>query len=253
MHALEIENLTKIYFSRGQEFTAVSNLSFQIKNGTVFGFLGPNGAGKTTTMKMLVGLLTPNEGSIKIFGEPPESLEIRKRIGFMPETPAFYANLTAREFLHYISDIFELDPAIKKERTERLLKEVNLSEFGTRQTRKYSKGMTQRLALAQALINNPDLLLLDEPLDGLDPFGRAEVKQILLHLKNEGKTIIFSSHILADVAEICDEVGIIDHGMLVSHGDVSDVKGNFPTLEAAFVDIVNRFRETHPASTSHEI
>ncbi len=250
MHAIELKGLTKKYLIRGEEIAVVSNLSFSIKRGSVFGFLGPNGAGKTTTIKMLVGLTEPDLGSIRILEKVPHDLSLRQKIGFMPESPAFYVYLTAREFLQSMADLFGMAKQESKNRISDVLRKVDLSDFQDMQIRKFSKGMGQRLALAQALINDPEVLFLDEPLDGLDPFGRSEVKKILLGLKQEGKTIFFNSHILSDVEEICDEVGILDKGKLVALGSVQNIMRGFSNLEEAFVGAVTRFRAGSPATHS---
>lgn len=247
MHAIELRGLTKKYVIHGEEIAVVSDLSFAVDRGKVFGFLGPNGAGKTTTIKMLVGLIAPDLGDIKILEKAPSDFSLRQIIGFMPETPAFYAYLTAREFLQSMADLFGMDRMMAKERIGEMLAKVDLSDFQDVQIRKFSKGMCQRLALAQALVNDPEALFLDEPLDGLDPFGRSEVKKILLGLKQKGKTIFFNSHILADVEEICDEVGIIDQGKLVAFGPVQNIKNGFLNLEEAFVNAVRRFRASRAA------
>lgn len=244
MESIELREVTKTYYYRGKDFAAVADLSLEIPRGTVFGFLGPNGAGKTTTMKMLVGLTTPDKGEVKIFGEPPRALSVKKKIGFMPETPGFYRYLTAREFLGFVADIFNLDRRTRASRMQDLLKKVRLDEFPHMPSRQYSKGMLQRLSLAQALMNDPEVLFLDEPLDGLDPIGRAEAKDLLLELKRGGKTIFFNSHILADVEDMCDAVGIIDGGRLVTHGSVSDIMRGFRNLEEAFVAIIRKNRNT---------
>lgn len=248
MRAIELSGLTKKYVIRGEEIAVVSDLSFAVDRGKVFGFLGPNGAGKTTTMKMLVGLTMPDSGDIKILEKAPSDFSLKQIIGFMPETPAFYAYLTAREFLQSMADLFGMKRYAAKGRIDEMLAKVDLSDFRDMQIRKFSKGMCQRLALAQALINDPEALFLDEPLDGLDPFGRTEVKKILLELKQKGKTIFFNSHILADVEEICDEVGIVDNGRLVAFGPVRNIKNDFSSLEEAFVHSVNKFRIKNHAS-----
>lgn len=248
MSVIALRGLTKNYFVRGEEIPVVSDLSFSVERGRVFGFLGPNGAGKTTTMKMLVGLTMPDSGDIKILGKAPGDFSLKQTIGFMPETPAFYAYLTAGEFLQSMADLFGIERRVARERIGDTLAKVDLSDVQNMQIRKFSKGMCQRLALAQALINDPDVLFLDEPLDGLDPFGRTEVKKILFDLKQKGKTIFFNSHILADVEEICDEVGIIDNGKLVVFGSVQKIKNGFSTLEEAFVNSVNKFRIKNHAS-----
>ncbi|MDP3962883.1 MAG: ABC transporter ATP-binding protein [bacterium] len=242
MPAIEISGLIKRYAVGDGDFTAVDGISLRVEHGDVFGFLGPNGAGKTTTMKMLVGLAQPDEGWIRILGGTPKDPGVRQKIGFMPETPAFYAHLTGREFLSFAAGLFSLPIDGMSGRIPELLGRVGLGVFADVAARKYSKGMVQRLGLAQALVNDPDILFLDEPLDGLDPLGRAEVKKLLLELKHAGKTIFFNSHILADVEEICDHLAIIDHGKIVSAGSVGEVKGTHATLEEAFVAIINDAR-----------
>src|SRR3989338_5671358 len=242
MDAIEIKEVVKSYFNRGGSSTVVDKLSLSVKQGEVFGFLGPNGAGKTTTMKMLVGLARPTSGELKVLGEKPDALEVRKKIGFMPENSSFYLYLSGKEFLSFIADIFGLSKDKKEEKIEKLLREVNLYEARDVQIRKYSKGMGQRLGLAQALINDPEVLFLDEPLDGLDPLGRAEAKNLLIDLKKAGKTIFFNSHILSDVEDICDRVGILDRGHLIASGSVEEVKRGFSTLEEAFVNIIKEGR-----------
>ncbi len=242
MNAIEIKNCTKRYSRFGKKTEVVSNLSISIATGSVFGFLGPNGAGKTTTMKMLVGLTAPDAGEIHILGGFPGALSVHENIGFMPETPAFYSYLTGYEFLVFVGDIFGLDKKTKEDRIETLLSEVGLLDAQHLQTRKYSKGMTQRLGLAQALMNDPEVVFLDEPLDGLDPMGRADTKKLLLDLKKRGTTIFFNSHILSDVEDICDVVGIIDKGKLVRCGTVKEVSAGAQSLEESFVRIITDSR-----------
>jgi ABC-2 type transport system ATP-binding protein len=239
MSEIRLHNVSKAYYGK-EDSLAVNSLSLTIKKGTVFGFLGPNGAGKTTTMKMLVGLANPSEGTIHIGGAMPDDLSIRKHIGFMPESPSFYLYLTGREFLDFIAEIFGITN--KEERIQQVLQNVDLLHAQDRYIKTYSKGMLQRLGLAQAIINNPSILFLDEPLDGLDPLGRAEVKKIILNLKKEGKTIFFNSHILGDVEEICDEVGIIDKGSLLVVGTPEKLTVGYKDLEDAFVHIITKAR-----------
>lgn len=239
MEAITTTGLTKEYFSSGGVLRAVDSLSLSIRSGSVFGFLGPNGAGKTTTMKMLVGLARPSHGELRVGGGSPEDILVRAKIGFMPEAPSFYLYLTGREFLGFVGAIFGIeDPSA----VDASLKKVDLAHGADRQIRTYSKGMLQRLGLAQALINDPEIVFLDEPLDGLDPLGRAEIKSIILGLKERGKTIFFNSHILSDVEEICDEVGILDKGKLVALGAPKKIAGAHKNLETAFVDIITRSR-----------
>ncbi len=242
MDVIEIKEVSKTYFNRGGSSTVVDKLSLSVKQGEVFGFLGPNGAGKTTTMKMLVGLTRPTSGEVRILGARPQAIEIRSKIGFMPENASFYLYLSGKEFLNFVADIFGLSKAQKEEKIDNLLREVDLYEARNVQIRKYSKGMGQRLGLAQALINDPEVLFLDEPLDGLDPLGRVEAKDLLINLKKAGKTIFFNSHILSDVEDICDRVGILDRGHLIVSGSVEEVKREFSTLEEAFVNIIKKVR-----------
>jgi len=222
---IKISNLSKSY---GKE-KIVENLNLEINKGTIFGFLGPNGAGKTTTIKMLVGLSKPTDGEIKIKGKDIE--KSREIIGFMPEDPYFYDHLTAIEFLEYMKSLFTK----QSESLDKILGLVGLGKAKNQPIEYFSKGMKQRLGLAQAIINDPEYLFLDEPLDGLDPIGRREFKEILLNLKKLGKTVFFNSHILSDVEEICDQIGIINKGKLIYCGPVKKFRGN-KSLEDAFVD-----------------
>jgi ABC-2 type transport system ATP-binding protein len=240
MEDIRINNLSKEYFTPAGSVFAVRDLSLTVPRGTVFGFLGPNGAGKTTTMKMLVGLERPTKGEVLIDGGSPSDIVVRRNVGFMPESPSFYLYLTGREFLQFVADIFDIKKATN--RIDEVLSLVELLGRENRQIRTYSKGMLQRLGLAQALLNDPQILFLDEPLDGLDPLGRSEIKHIFLTLKGEGKTIFLNSHILADVAEICDTVGIIDRGTLIAHDAPSAIARGYRDLEDAFVHIIKNER-----------
>lgn len=216
----------------------VDNLSFTLKKGEAYGLIGPNGAGKTTTVKMIVGLTSPDSGAISIFNQSNSLIEIRQRIGFMPENPAFYAHLSAREFLWFVARLFKIEKHEAKARISKILKSVGLEEAAGRAIRGYSKGMKQRLGLAQALVNQPDILILDEPLDGLDPLGRSDIKDYLLEMKKSGTTILLSSHILSDVEEICDRIGIIHRGVLIEEGEVDSVIPQGMNLEEYFVKTI---------------
>lgn len=217
----------------------VDNISLEVATGQIFGFLGPNGAGKTTTVKLIGGLLFPDQGSITINGVRAPLPESRRQVGFMSENPQFYQYLKAREVLEFVGGLFQLDSATITKRSLSLLKQVGLSEAAELPVKKFSKGMHQRLGFAAALVNDPELLILDEPLDGLDPLGRLDFKQLLLELKKRRKTIFFSSHILADVAEICDEVAILHQGRIISRGRPTDLVGKTgQTLEEFFVEKV---------------
>lgn len=240
MSEITISNISKWYGTKKNGKYSVKNLNLIIKKGNVFGFLGPNGAGKTTTIKMIVGLAKPTHGYISIAGGSPDELKVKHKIGFMPESPSFYLYLTGREFLEFMSSIFNIKN--NEEKIKDLLVSVELLDAADRQIRTYSKGMLQRLGLAQALINDPDILFLDEPLDGLDPLGRAEIKKIILSLKAQNKTIFLNSHILSDVAELCDYVGIIDKGELLTVDTPQNISKGHRDLEDAFVKLINNRR-----------
>ncbi|MBE0447607.1 MAG: ABC transporter ATP-binding protein [Actinobacteria bacterium] len=222
--ALELENLAKTYKIgwRGIERKAVVDISLAIPTGTVFGLLGPNGAGKTTTIKMAVGFLRPDSGRISIFGQA-NSLKIRSRIGFLPEQPYFYPHLTAEKALDFYARLFYIKKAVRQERVRLLLDTVGLSDSANLPLQKFSKGMLQRFGIAQALVNNPDLLIVDEPASGLDPIGQVEIRKILTALNAEGKSILLSSHYLSEVENICHEVAIINKGTVISRGKVKNL------------------------------
>lgn len=215
MNALDIQGLTKIYKGkRGAKVSALMNLDLSISAGEVFGFLGPNGAGKSTTIKSIMGLISPTAGTAKIFGQPATNPAARQKVGYLPENPSLYEFLTGREFLHFIGKSFAMDSHVQAEETRRVLDLLDLAAAADRPIRSYSKGMVQRLGLAQALLHDPDLYILDEPMSGLDPIGRALVKEIIQELKGRGKTVFFSTHITSDVEVVCDRVGIIVGGIL---------------------------------------
>ena len=240
MNDIIISNLSKTYGTGKKKVHVVKNISLTVEKGTVFGFIGPNGAGKTSTIKMLVGLSRPTSGTISIKGGSPDEQKVKQVLGFMPESPLFYQYLTGGEFLDFVATLFKIDN--KKEKIEHVLKEVNLLHAKDKRIRAYSKGMLQRLGLAQAIINDPEILFLDEPLDGLDPLGRAEVKKIILALKARGKTIFINTHILGDVAEICDQVGVIDNGEMLAIDTPTKLSHGHRDLEDAFVNLITQRR-----------
>ena len=226
MAVVEIENLTKDFavgFWKKRPVRALDNLSLQINQGEIFGFLGPNGAGKSTTIKLLMNLLYPTSGNARIMGEPVSSTAMRKNIGYLPENPYFYDYLTPVELLTYVGRLFGLGAAELKKRTRALIQDVGLGHAENRQLRKFSKGMVQRLGIAQALINDPKIVFFDEPMSGLDPIGRMDVRRIILSLKARGVTVFFSSHILPDVETICDRVSILNRGKLQEVGALADI------------------------------
>src|SRR4030095_7721478 len=224
--AIRIEELTKDYavgFWRKRPYRALDRLSLTIESGEVFGFLGPNGAGKTTTLKLLMQLIFPTSGRAEILGKPVGAVAMRQRIGYLPENPSFYDHLTAEELLDYFAQLFGYAAAERKKRVAGLLDRVGLGAERRLQMRKFSKGMIQRVGIAQALINDPDVIFLDEPMSGLDPLGRREVRELILGLRGRGCTVFFSSHVLADAEALCSRVAILAKGRLAATGSLSDM------------------------------
>ncbi|MFQ5580818.1 MAG: ATP-binding cassette domain-containing protein [Nitrospiria bacterium] len=223
--AIQIQHLTK-RFRTGfwlKESTALSDLNLEVEHGATFGFLGPNGAGKTTTMKLLIGVLHPTSGEAFLFGRSIREVAVKREIGYLPESPYFYDYLTGSEFLHFYGQLFGMGSRERKERIGMLFALVKLKGSEHVQLRRYSKGMLQRIGLAQALLNDPKLVILDEPMSGLDPIGRKDVRDIILRLKEEGKTVFFSTHVLTDAEMICDQVGIIINGQLRNVGRLEEM------------------------------
>ncbi|MDR1728966.1 MAG: ABC transporter ATP-binding protein [Acidobacteriota bacterium] len=226
MPIVEIENLTKDFavgFWKKRPVRALDRLNLQVNEGETFGFLGPNGAGKSTTIKLLMSLLRPTSGAARILGKPVSSTAMHQEIGYLPENPYFYDYLTPVELLTYAGKLFGLDGDELRKRTKSLIDDVGLGHAANRQLRKFSKGMVQRVGLAQALINEPKIVFLDEPMSGLDPLGRMDVRRIILSLKARGVTVFFSSHILPDVEAICDRVAILNKGQLQEAGKLADI------------------------------
>jgi ABC-2 type transport system ATP-binding protein len=203
--------------------TALDGLSLSVHRGEIYGFLGPNGSGKTTTLKILMGLVRSTSGKAEVLGKPAGDVQARRQIGFLPEGPYFYDYLTAEEFLAFYGRLAGLERAELGRRIDHLLEVVGLTEARTRQLRKFSKGMLQRIGLAQALIHDPELVILDEPMSGLDPIGRKQVRDLILGLRDQGKTVFFSTHIIPDVEMICDRVGIVIKGRLMAAGRVDEL------------------------------
>jgi ABC-2 type transport system ATP-binding protein len=236
--AIEIDNLTKDYetgFWRKRKTRALDGLSLSVESGQIFGFLGANGAGKTTTLKLLMGLIYPTAGTARILNRDIGDVAMHARIGFLPENPYFYDYLTAREFLNYCGELFGLDRATRERRTEELLTRVNLETEGwNRHLRKFSKGMLQRVGLAQALVNDPEIVFLDEPMSGLDPVGRREVRDLIASLRTQGKTVFMCSHILSDIEVLCDSVAILKQGRLAQAGSLAELQAG----EAGMVEVI---------------
>ena len=244
--AVQVRRLTKVYrdFWGRTKVRAVEDLTFSIRRGEIFGLLGPNGSGKTTTIKLLLGLLFPTSGEAVVLGRPATDVRKNERIGFLPEETYLYKFLNAEETLHFYGRLFKLSAAERARRVASLIRLVDLEKARKRPLREYSKGMSRRIGLAQALINDPDLLILDEPTTGLDPVGAGDMKALLLRLKAQGKTILLSSHLLRDVQDVCDRVAILDAGRLRVLGAVGDllaIKDTFQ-LRARGVDEVTQQR-----------
>ena len=236
MDAIVIEGLTKTFWSGWPgrpSVTVLDGLTLSIEQGQIYGFLGPNGSGKTTTLKILLGLMHATTGRVEVLGKPAGNVMVRKRIGFLPESPYFYDYLTAEEFLTFYGHLAGLDRVELNKRVTHLLEIVGLVDARTRQLRKFSKGMLQRIGLAQALIHDPELVILDEPMSGLDPVGRKEVRDLILGLRDQGKTVFFSTHIIPDVEMICDRVGVLAKGKLLATGRVEELvtRGHTQSVE----------------------
>ncbi len=228
MSVVEIENLSKDYelgFWRKRKVRALDKLSLTVEQGEIFGFLGANGAGKTTTLKLLMRLTFPTEGNARILGADIDDVSMHQHIGYLPENPYFFDYLTAREFLEYCAELFGYPAAVRRQRAADLLQRVQLDEkrWNT-QLRKFSKGMLQRVGLAQALINDPEVVFLDEPMSGLDPIGRREVRDLISSLQSGGKTVFMCSHILSDIEVLCDRVAILKKGKLAHSGRLNDLR-----------------------------
>ncbi|PYT10465.1 MAG: hypothetical protein DMF51_18375 [Acidobacteria bacterium] len=242
MPVLELDDVHKSYRSHLsiRKYWILRGLSLSIREGEIFGYIGTNGAGKTTTIKLALGLIFPDAGTIRLFGQDASRVEVRRRVGFLPENPYLYDYLTGEEFLDFHARLFALDAPARRKRVRDLLERVGLSNRGDRQLRHYSKGMLQRIGLAQALVNDPDLVILDEPMSGLDPIGRREVRDIILDLKARGRTVFFSTHILSDTEMICDRVGLLVKGSLKAVGRIDElVSRDVPYWEVALRGVTN--------------
>ena len=220
---IEASNLTKTFkdFWRRPKSKAVNDISFQIKQGEIIGLLGPNGSGKSTTVKMILGLLYPSSGKLNVFGKSPRDIKTKTKIGYLPEETYLYKYLTARETLDFFGSLFKIPNKEKKERVNQLLKMVGLQNSANRCVGEFSKGMARRIGLAQAMINNPDLVILDEPTSGLDPIGCKEVKELIMLFKKQGKTILVCSHLLSDIEDMCDRVILLYGGKIRAQGTLN--------------------------------
>ncbi len=232
---IETVRLSKFYRTglRMKRVQALVDLNLQVEEGEIFGFLGPNGAGKTTAIKILIGLTKPTRGFAYVLGKPPRNHQVKKEVGFLPESPYFYEYLTANEFLIMAAQISGVPQGEIKQRVNQVLKMVRMEDAANLQMRGFSRGMLQRIGIAQALIHDPKLVILDEPMGGLDPIGRKEFRDIIAGLRDQGKTVFFSTHILADVEMICDRVGLIVAGRMVKMGRLKEIL----TAEVESIDV----------------
>ena len=266
--AIRIEELTKDYaigFWRRRSYRALDRLTLEIDSGEVFGFLGPNGAGKTTTLKLLMQLIFPTSGRAEILGRPVGDISTRRRIGYLPENPSFYDYLTAEELLGYFGQLFGYSGPDRGKRVSALLDRVGIGAERRLQLRKFSKGMIQRVGIAQALLNDPEVVFLDEPMSGLDPLGRRDVRQLILELRDQGRTVFFSSHILADAEALCRRVAVVAGGRLAASGALADIlafqvhgwelvmSGASPDLVSRVKPAIRRATEISPGRYSLEL
>ena len=242
-NAIFVKNVSYVYGKGRSGKKALDNINLSVRKGEIFGFLGPNGAGKTTTIKILLGLLVPAKGDVKLLDENPSLPQARQRVGYMPEVANYYWYLTPRELLHLYGRLFGIDKKTLRQRTDELLGLVELANNKNQLMKTFSKGMLQKVSFAQALVNDPELLILDEPTTGLDPISRMNMRDTLLKLKNRGKTIFFSSHELSEVEIISDRVAMLKAGELIKETNPKDImneKGEHVTLEKYFFDFIRK-------------
>jgi ABC-2 type transport system ATP-binding protein len=251
MLAIRTERLTKdfsIGFWRPRPYRALDGLNLEVDQGETFGFLGPNGAGKTTTLKLLMQLIYPTAGRAEILGRPVGDVGVKRRIGYLPESPYFYDYLTAEELLDYFARLFAYDSTERRRRVSTLLDQVGIAGERRLPLRKFSKGMVQRVGIAQALINDPEVVFLDEPMSGLDPLGRREVRNLILSLRDRGCTVFFSSHVLSDAEALCNRVAVLAGGKLVASGRISDLQAfDVRGWELIVSDVAPELLESHRA------
>ncbi len=242
---LETDRLTKVYkdFWGRPKHTGLDSLSITIEKGEVFGLIGPNGSGKTTTFKLLLGLIFPTGGSARILGRPPTDVDVKARIGFLPEESYLYRWLNADETLDFFGRLFNLDRATRKKRADELIERFGLAHARKRQIREYSKGMTRRVGFCQALINDPEFVIFDEPTSGLDPISSRQIKDLILDLKKRGKTVLLSSHLLGDVQDVCDRICLLHQGQTKKYGAVRDILVQRDSVQLTFKDLSEETRK----------
>jgi len=242
---LETDRLTKVYkdFWGRPKHKGLDSLSITIEKGEVFGLIGPNGSGKTTTFKLLLGLIFPTGGTARILGRPPTDVDVKARIGFLPEESYLYRWLNADETLDFFGRLFNLDRATRKKRADELIERFGLAHARKRQIREYSKGMARRVAFCQALINDPEFVIFDEPTSGLDPISSRQIKDLILDLKKRGKTVLLSSHLLADVQDVCDRICILHQGQTKKYGAVRDILVQRDSVQLTFKDLSEETRK----------
>ena len=242
---IQTEGLTKVYkdFWGRPKHKGLDGLTISIKPGEVFGLIGPNGSGKTTTFKLLLGLIFPTSGKASIFGKPPTDVSAKARVGFLPEESYLYRWLNADETLDFFGRLFNLDRETRKKRADELITRFGLAHARHRQLREYSKGMTRRVGFCQALINDPEVVILDEPTSGLDPISSRQIKDLILELKQRGKTVLLSSHLLADVQDVCDTIAILHQGQTKVHGPVRDILVKRDSVSLTFKDLSDATRK----------
>jgi len=251
MAIIETKDLTKVFvLGRNREVTALNKINLAVEEGEIFGILGPNGSGKTTCLKILLGILFASSGETYIMGKGPFDLTMKKEIGFLPENPYYYDYLTGPELLTFYGRLFEIPPATLRSRVEEMLRLVNLQDVRRLSLRHYSKGMLERIGLAASMLNNPKVLILDEPTTGLDPIGCKETRDLLVDLKKQGKTVLLSSHFLSEVERVCDRIGIFHRGVLLTVGklDVLQQQYKASNLEELFVKTITEFDRQHPVA-----
>ena len=247
MSAIRFEDVRKTFRTSLKRSTVLAGISFTVKTGEIFGFLGPNGAGKSTSIKLLLNFIRPDAGNISVDGLQVERDQFQQHIGYLPETPCFFENLTGLETLRFAGQASGLDSQRIKERSAAVLARLNLTHAGGNPIRTYSKGMKQRLGLAMSLIHDPDIYILDEPMSGLDPMGRRLITDVILELRQRGKTVFFSSHILSDIERLCDRIGILNKGRLLYCGEVQAAARDEESMEDAFIRIIQQDKEGQSA------